>query len=131
MGDGSAATRRIEAKKPPATEVAGGGDVQQIQSSYIASSGIPPKQIARQSNQGFKRLATINPTAGSDIARQRGPPVSQPPKIALTFRQDRASHVAALAGQYQSGKYRPDSQATSSAIVSDALNAGGKAAGVK
>ena len=45
-----------------------------------------------------------------------------------TFHQDRASHVQALAVQYQSGRYRPDSAATSQAMISEALDAG-KAAG--
>ena len=36
----------------------------------------------------------------------------------------RQSQVAALAAQYQSGKYRPDSQATSRAMISEALAAG-------
>jgi hypothetical protein len=36
----------------------------------------------------------------------------------------RASHVQALAAQYQSGKYRPDSSATSKGMVSEALSEG-------
>jgi hypothetical protein len=41
-----------------------------------------------------------------------------------SFQQDRASRVQALASVYQSGKYRPDSMATSRAMVSEALSAG-------
>ena len=37
----------------------------------------------------------------------------------------RASQVASLAAQYQSGNYRPDSQATSKSMVSEALAGGG------
>jgi hypothetical protein len=49
-----------------------------------------------------------------------------------TFHQDRASRVQALAAQYQSGNYRPDSLATSRAMISDALNnMDGKAAGLE
>ena len=36
----------------------------------------------------------------------------------------RASHVQALAAQYQSGSYRPDSAATSRAMVSESLAGG-------
>jgi hypothetical protein len=36
----------------------------------------------------------------------------------------RASHVQALAAQYQSGNYRPDSFATSQGMVSEALSEG-------
>ncbi len=39
---------------------------------------------------------------------------------------DRATRVQDLAAQYQSGNYRPDSQATSRAMVSDALAAGAR-----
>jgi anti-sigma28 factor (negative regulator of flagellin synthesis) len=38
----------------------------------------------------------------------------------------RASQVQALAAQYQSGNYHPDSAATSHAMVSDAIAAGTK-----
>jgi len=38
----------------------------------------------------------------------------------------RANHVQALAAQYQSGNYRPDSLATSRGMVSEALGAGSK-----
>jgi anti-sigma28 factor (negative regulator of flagellin synthesis) len=37
----------------------------------------------------------------------------------------RTSQVASLAAQYQSGNYRPDSQATSRSMVSEALAGGG------
>jgi anti-sigma28 factor (negative regulator of flagellin synthesis) len=36
----------------------------------------------------------------------------------------RASHVQALAAQYQSGKYRPDSLATGKGMLSEALSEG-------
>jgi len=39
---------------------------------------------------------------------------------------DRASRVQALAAQYQSGQYQPDSLATSRGMISEALAAGGK-----
>jgi hypothetical protein len=38
----------------------------------------------------------------------------------------RASRVQALAVQYQSGSYRPDSAATSKDMVAEALAAGGQ-----
>jgi hypothetical protein len=37
----------------------------------------------------------------------------------------RASRVQALAGQYESGSYRPDSLATSKGVVAEALASGG------
>jgi len=37
---------------------------------------------------------------------------------------DRSAKVQALAAQYQSGQYRPNSPATSRAMVSDALSSG-------
>jgi anti-sigma28 factor (negative regulator of flagellin synthesis) len=40
------------------------------------------------------------------------------------FHQDRARRVEALAAEYQGGRYRPDSTATSRAMVSEALAAG-------
>jgi hypothetical protein len=47
------------------------------------------------------------------------------------FHQDRASRVSALAAQYHSGTYRPDSAATSRAMVSEALSAGDRDPGMK
>jgi hypothetical protein len=41
-----------------------------------------------------------------------------------TYGNSRASHVQALAAQYQSGKYRPDSVATSQGMVREALVSG-------
>jgi anti-sigma28 factor (negative regulator of flagellin synthesis) len=42
------------------------------------------------------------------------------------YGSSRASQVQALAAQYQSGNYNPDSAATSHAMLSDALAAGSK-----
>ena len=49
-------------------------------------------------------------------------------KALSSFGQDRASRVQSLAAQYQSGKYQPDSLATSRAMISHALDVEGKAA---
>ena len=38
----------------------------------------------------------------------------------------RASRVAALAAQYQSGSYQPNSQATAASLMAEALAGGGK-----
>jgi hypothetical protein len=43
-----------------------------------------------------------------------------------TYDTSRANHVQALAAQFQSGNYRPDSAATSRGMVSEALAAGTK-----
>lgn len=45
-------------------------------------------------------------------------------RILATHNTDRAARVQALAAQYQSGSYQPDSNATSRGIISEAL--GGK-----
>src|SRR5881275_560137 len=41
-----------------------------------------------------------------------------------TYDTGRASHVRALATQYQGGTYRPDSAATSRAMIAEAVSAG-------
>ena len=41
-----------------------------------------------------------------------------------TFESSRASRVQALAANYQSGSYRPNSAATSEGLVADAMSAG-------
>jgi hypothetical protein len=48
-------------------------------------------------------------------------------KTLTAFQQSRSSRVEALAAQYQSGKYRPDSLATSRAMVSESVSAGSEA----
>lgn len=42
-----------------------------------------------------------------------------------TYADHRAERVQALASQYQAGRFRPDSQATSRALVAEALTAHG------
>jgi len=51
-------------------------------------------------------------------------------KVLAAADQDRAGKVQALKAQYQSGKYRPDSLATSRAMISDALQTGSSQAGL-
>jgi hypothetical protein len=41
-----------------------------------------------------------------------------------SFSSQRAERVQSLAAEYQSGSYRPDAQATSRAMITDALTAG-------
>lgn len=48
-------------------------------------------------------------------------------RVLSDFQSDRAGRVQALAAQYQSGTYRPDSKAISSAMISDALGGGAQA----
>ena len=52
-------------------------------------------------------------------------------KSISSFQQNRANRVEALTAQYQSGKYQPDSQATSRAMVAEMVNAGSGEAGLK
>ena len=47
-------------------------------------------------------------------------------KALSSFGADRSEKVQALAAQYQSGNYHPDSLATAKGMVSEALSAGGK-----
>jgi anti-sigma28 factor (negative regulator of flagellin synthesis) len=47
-------------------------------------------------------------------------------KAMTAYGSSRQSQVAALAAQYQSGNYRPDSTVTSRAMISEALAAGTK-----
>ena len=50
--------------------------------------------------------------------------MSQLSRALATFQSTRANRVQALTVQYQSGKYKPDSAATSKGMVSEALSAG-------
>jgi anti-sigma28 factor (negative regulator of flagellin synthesis) len=52
-------------------------------------------------------------------------------KSISSFHQNRANRVEALTARYQSGKYQPDSLATSHAMVSESLSAGPAEAGLK
>ena len=47
-------------------------------------------------------------------------------QVMSAYGSKRASRVEALAEQYQSGKYRPDSAATSKSMVAEAVAAGAK-----
>ena len=48
-------------------------------------------------------------------------------RVLSDFQSDRAGRVQALAAQYQSGTYRPDSRAIGSALISDAIGGAAQA----
>jgi hypothetical protein len=50
--------------------------------------------------------------------------LNQLSRALTTFESSRASRVQALAANYQSGSYRPNSAATSKGLVADAMSAG-------
>jgi hypothetical protein len=50
--------------------------------------------------------------------------LNQLSRALTTFESSRASRVEALAANYQSGSYRPNSAATSKGLVADAMSAG-------
>src|ERR1700680_1201054 len=65
-------------------------------------------------------------TVGSEDHVELSSTLSRLSSSMAAYGSSRASHVQALAAQYQSGKYRPDSLATSKGMVSEALSAGMK-----
>jgi len=77
------------------------------------------QKIERSGHGGQSRIGG----SGSDHVELSGT-LGRLSQALSTFQQDRASHVQALASLYQSGKYRPDSMATSRGMVSEALAAG-------
>jgi hypothetical protein len=61
---------------------------------------------------------------GSNDSVEFSGTLSRLSRTLTTFETTQASRVQALAAQYQSGNYRPDSAATSRGLVSEALSAG-------
>jgi hypothetical protein len=77
------------------------------------------KRIDRGSQGGASRIGST----GSDHVEFSGA-LGRLSQTLSDFQHSRASRVQALAGQYQTGNYRPDSAATSRAMVSEALAIG-------
>jgi anti-sigma28 factor (negative regulator of flagellin synthesis) len=82
-----------------------------------------------QESQNLSRAATGKSanTGGVDGSTDRvefSGTLSRLSRVLNTFESTRASRVEALAGQYQSGNYKPDSAATSKGLVAEAVSAG-------
>jgi anti-sigma28 factor (negative regulator of flagellin synthesis) len=82
-------------------------------------------QETQKIDRGGHGQASRTGGAGSDSVQLSGA-LGKLSQTLSSFHQDRANRVQALAAQYQSGNYRPDSAATSRGMVSEALAAGMK-----
>jgi hypothetical protein len=94
--------------------------------SAAEAARAPELQKADRSNSG--RSSPSGGSGSADRVEFSGA-LGRLSKTLSTFDRGRSSRVEALAAQYQSGKYRPDSLATGGAMVSEALLREGKAAG--
>ena len=79
-----------------------------------------------QESQQLSRTGTAKSAAGdgSGDSVEFSGTLSRLSRTLTTFESSRASRVQALASQYQSGNYKPDSAATSKGMVSEAMSAG-------
>jgi anti-sigma28 factor (negative regulator of flagellin synthesis) len=81
-----------------------------------------------QETQNLNRAGTgKSPTRGVDGSNDSvefSGTLSRLSRTLTTFESTRASRVQALAVEYQSGNYKPDSAATSTGLVSEAISAG-------
>jgi anti-sigma28 factor (negative regulator of flagellin synthesis) len=85
-------------------------------------------QKTDRSRSGRQSSATGN--GGSDRVEFSGA-LGRLSQVLATADQSRSSRVQALAAQYQSGQYHPDSRATSRAMISDAIQSGPAESGLK
>ena len=72
---------------------------------------------------GTGKSPTLGTDGSSDSVEFSGT-LSRLSRTLATFETTQASRVQALAHQYQSGNYRPDSAATSKGMVAEAMSAG-------
>jgi hypothetical protein len=79
-------------------------------------------QETQRIDRGTQGTASRTGRSGSDHVELSGS-LGRLSQTLSSFQQDRASRVQSLAATYQSGKYRPDSMATSRAMVSEAISA--------
>jgi anti-sigma28 factor (negative regulator of flagellin synthesis) len=89
------------------------------------TSGIPAggAQRTQETQQADRSSAGRSTTAGSgngDRVEFSGT-LGRLSRVLSTFQADRSNRVQALAAQYQSGTYQPDSAATSRAIIAESL----------
>jgi len=80
-------------------------------------------QEAQQPNRSEQARAGSSRTGSEDRVELSGT-LTRLSQALSAFGTSRASRVQALAAQYQSGNYSPDSLATSQGMVSEALSAG-------
>ena len=96
--------------------------------------GLPVGDTSRttetqSTGKGGAAPAVAGAGAGSDRVELSGT-LGKLSQALNSYQTGNSARVAALAAQYQSGRYQPDSLATSRAMVSDALS-GGLAAGLQ
>jgi anti-sigma28 factor (negative regulator of flagellin synthesis) len=90
------------------TSAAETGRAQETQNLNRAGTGRSPSRGVDGSNDSVEFSGTL----------------SRLSRTLTTFETTQASRVQALAQQYQSGNYRPDSAATSKGLIADAMSAG-------
>jgi hypothetical protein len=88
-----------------------------------AAETVHPQDVRKLSNASTATPATNGANASSDRVEFSGN-LGRLARALSTYGTSRANRVQALAAQYQSGNYRPDSSATSQAMVRAALVAG-------
>jgi hypothetical protein len=76
------------------------------------------------SRTGTGKSATSSGVGGSPDRVEFSGTLGRLSRALSTFDSSRASKVQALAVEYQSGNYKPDSAATSRGLVTEALSAG-------
>jgi len=92
-------------------------------------TGTTASEMARaQESQNLSRTqGGSSSTSGVDGSNDRvefSGTLSRLSRALTTFESARSSRVQALAVEYQSGNYRPDSADTSKGMVAEAMNAG-------
>jgi len=95
-----------------------------IYDSYLggaAATGAQRTQETQQTERSGGRSAASGD--GGDRVEFSGS-LGQLARVLSSDGSGRAARVQALAAQYQSGAYRPDSAATSRAMITEALSAG-------
>ena len=87
-------------------------------------SGVPAgaAQRSQETQQTDRSNAGRSSAAGNGDRVELSGPLARLSQVISTFQADRSSRVQALAAQYQSGTYRPDSAATSRAMIAEGLS---------
>ena len=88
-----------------------------------AAETVRTPDVRKLSNASTARSPTSGVDASSDHVEFSGN-LGRLARTLSTYDTSRANHLQALAAQYQSGNYRPDSFATSQAMVREAFVAG-------
>jgi anti-sigma28 factor (negative regulator of flagellin synthesis) len=83
-------------------------------------------QEAKQTARGSSAAAGLTNSGSSGDRIEFSNTLTSLSSAMSSYGTDRAAKVQALAAQYRSGNYRPDSLATSRGMVSEALGAGDK-----